>query len=670
LLEVTTGTIGTTENPGTNKVTGGNILVSDGTFKSPPTSDGTTEVNKIEISGATLPSGEVMEIDIDGTKYKGVVSDTGDLTIYLPASATGKEVTVTGGGKTFEGTIGSGGLILTEAAPAPVPTPTPTTPGDLTTKSVPAYQAFFGMWFSAAMEKIEQTTGWTFPDDMTINVKFDDLDDDVVATCGMPPTLSGQKTKEITITFNTDFFDADKPITEVDGKIEGNRFPSDTVLAHELVHGLMYANIPADVVVTIPAWFTEGLAEAAVGNNRFRDFDPTLTTTAGGMNMVQYAHDEVRKMTNATTSDGSYTGGYLFMSWLDNSDGDGSHKIQDLVAELETAASFDAAMLTVFSANSDDMLSMFKAEETAAYAASGSGSNFAPYNTWLADKAGIQSDDGKESDALAGIDSTISDSVKEAKLNLATLVDDVVRIQHNGKNVTFKWDLASAGVAAKQTKVIPPEGVSFAPNSWVKLKANGTEQEVQTDSKGELILDAFGSGEVEIELEHNGVTYKATFTIGDETLDFNQRDEVPADPGDPGTTASGGLVLQIGANGSADQRISVFIEDMSAAGLGIESLSVATIESANKAIDLVDNAVHLVSAQRASLGAVQNRLQSTLNSLGVSIENLSSAESVIRDTDMAKAMMNFTKHNIMQQAAQAMLAQANGLPEGVLQLLR
>jgi flagellin len=67
---------------------------------------------------------------------------------------------------------------------------------------------------------------------------------------------------------------------------------------------------------------------------------------------------------------------------------------------------------------------------------------------------------------------------------------------------------------------------------------------------------------------------------------------------------------------------------------------------------------------------MQNRLESTLNSLGVSIENLSAAESIIRDTDMAKVMASFTKNNILKQAAQAMLAQANGLPQGVLQLLR
>jgi flagellin len=152
-----------------------------------------------------------------------------------------------------------------------------------------------------------------------------------------------------------------------------------------------------------------------------------------------------------------------------------------------------------------------------------------------------------------------------------------------------------------------------------------------------------------------------------------------------GNANAGGLVFQIGANGSDDQRISlnvnamdtksigesgVDVEYAALTGMSVADASVGTIEDANKAIDILDGATQMVSAQRANLGAMQNRLESTLNSLGVSIENLSSAESIIRDTDMAKEMMDFTKNQIKLQAAQAMLAQANSLPQGVLQLLR
>ncbi|GGB50342.1 hypothetical protein GCM10011409_29930 [Lentibacillus populi] len=84
----------------------------------------------------------------------------------------------------------------------------------------------------------------------------------------------------------------------------------------------------------------------------------------------------------------------------------------------------------------------------------------------------------------------------------------------------------------------------------------------------------------------------------------------------------------------------------------------------------IDKAINTVSTQRSSLGAVQNRLEHTINNLGASSENLTAAESRIRDTDMAKEMIEFTKNNILTQAAQAMLAQSNQQPQGVLQLLR
>ena len=109
---------------------------------------------------------------------------------------------------------------------------------------------------------------------------------------------------------------------------------------------------------------------------------------------------------------------------------------------------------------------------------------------------------------------------------------------------------------------------------------------------------------------------------------------------------------------------------MSSSALKVSSISVATRDGANKAIDVVDKAINTVSMQRAGLGALQNRLEHTINSLDVANENLTSAESAIRDTDMAKEMMKFTKQQILSQASQAMLAQANQLPQGVLQLLQ
>jgi flagellin len=130
-----------------------------------------------------------------------------------------------------------------------------------------------------------------------------------------------------------------------------------------------------------------------------------------------------------------------------------------------------------------------------------------------------------------------------------------------------------------------------------------------------------------------------------------------------------GLTFQIGANGTNDQRVSLNVKNMSSGGLGIASAGVSTRDAANKAISSVDSAIKSVSLQRAGLGALQNRLEYTVNNLTTTNENLTAAEAQIRDTDMAEEVINNTKFNILQQASQAMLAQANQAPNSVLQLL-
>ncbi|MEK4629855.1 flagellin [Solibacillus sp. FSL R7-0682] len=129
-----------------------------------------------------------------------------------------------------------------------------------------------------------------------------------------------------------------------------------------------------------------------------------------------------------------------------------------------------------------------------------------------------------------------------------------------------------------------------------------------------------------------------------------------------------GKILQIGAN--SGQVITVGIASMDANALGVDALTLDTSANSQAAITAVEAALTTVSTERSNLGAVQNRLEHTINNLGTTSENLTAAESRIRDTDMAKEMMNFTKNNILMQAAQSMLAQANQQPQGVLQLLQ
>jgi len=130
----------------------------------------------------------------------------------------------------------------------------------------------------------------------------------------------------------------------------------------------------------------------------------------------------------------------------------------------------------------------------------------------------------------------------------------------------------------------------------------------------------------------------------------------------------GQATFHIGAN--TNQNMQVSIENMSSEALGVNSLDVDTQDEANIAIKVIDEAITKVSAERSKLGSIQNRLDHTINNLGTASENLTSSESRIRDVDMAAEMMEFTKNNILSQAAQSMLAQANQQPQGVLQLLQ
>ena len=137
---------------------------------------------------------------------------------------------------------------------------------------------------------------------------------------------------------------------------------------------------------------------------------------------------------------------------------------------------------------------------------------------------------------------------------------------------------------------------------------------------------------------------------------------------------TGSMWFHIGSN--MDQRVQVFIGTMSAAALGVRELgteakiSLATPEDANRAIGTIDEALKKINKQRADLGAYQNRLEKTVVGLDIGAENLQASESRIRDTDMAKEMVDFTKNQVLTQAGTAMIAQANQSAQNVLSLLR
>lgn len=156
------------------------------------------------------------------------------------------------------------------------------------------------------------------------------------------------------------------------------------------------------------------------------------------------------------------------------------------------------------------------------------------------------------------------------------------------------------------------------------------------------------------EIELGGLNFQIDDTLVDNTTDI--------------AVDNNAVTFQIGAN--AGQTTDVTISEMSSSALNIDDLDLTTTEGATSAIDSLEEAIKSVSSERSKLGAMQNRLEHTINNLNTSSENLTAAESRIRDVDMAKEMMEMTKWTTLQQASTAMLAQANSQPEQVLQLLR
>ncbi len=140
--------------------------------------------------------------------------------------------------------------------------------------------------------------------------------------------------------------------------------------------------------------------------------------------------------------------------------------------------------------------------------------------------------------------------------------------------------------------------------------------------------------------------------------------------GTSSTSTTGGLTLQIGDTSDSFNQLNVTIKDCHTSSMGIDAIDISDQKGAQAAVDVIKAAINYVSDVRGTLGATQNRLDHTINNLSVMEENIQDAESTIRDTDVADEMMAYTKNNILIQSAQAMLAQANQVPQGVLQLLQ
>ncbi|MCM3711666.1 flagellin Hag [Sporosarcina luteola] len=234
-------------------------------------------------------------------------------------------------------------------------------------------------------------------------------------------------------------------------------------------------------------------------------------------------------------------------------------------------------------------------------------------------------------------------------------ISEKMRAQIRGLDMAAKN--AQDGISLIQTA----EGGLNETHAILQRMRELTVQAGNTGTQQDTDLQTIQDELDELILEIGGISERTEFN-GKKLLDGEETD---------------GFTFQIGAN--AKQQLTITIGSMAADTLG--SAADATVDSVDVTAwtakedfdaDLakIDGAINMVSAQRSGLGASQNRLEHTINNLGTSAENLTAAESRIRDVDMAKEMMEFTKNNILTQAAQAMLAQSQQSAQGVLQLLR
>ena len=258
----------------------------------------------------------------------------------------------------------------------------------------------------------------------------------------------------------------------------------------------------------------------------------------------------------------------------------------------------------------------------------------------------------------------------KAAIDLSIAHDKQISIGGTKKNISIKFNTFDDTNASKAA--MDADG-----NITVTLKKDTTKEVKYTAAQiQDLIANADTSvatakmsdaekADLAQILKDVSVTGKDV-TIAQADTEFNTHTPTA----DPNRKTGEKLTLQIGDTADSFNKMKVNVGDMHAKALGIADLTIADQDGAAAAIASIKDAINTVSSTRGDLGAIQNRLEHTQNNLSVMTENIQDAESTIRDTDVADEMMAYTKNNILIQSAQAMLAQANQVPQGVLQLLQ
>ena len=281
-------------------------------------------------------------------------------------------------------------------------------------------------------------------------------------------------------------------------------------------------------------------------------------------------------------------------------------------------------------------------------------------------------------DAIGTVDGV---TVKAKGTTAATLSDNgdvkigTVQLVSSNADITIEKPNDANSKSANVTKV-----VSDGTNVTVTLKDGTEKTDTVANIKTNYEIDGTKKGTAIIskalKAENTNAEISGTYTGNLDKLAVGADVNAKLAIGSAGTSALSSdtkaliLNLHVGADSESTNKISIAIDSMSAKGIGVNGLDVSTEAGATNSIDTIKDAIQKVSSQRSSLGAVQNRLEHTINNLDNVVENTTSAESRIRDTDMAKEMVNYSKNNILAQAGQSMLAQANQSNQGVLSLLQ
>lgn len=240
-----------------------------------------------------------------------------------------------------------------------------------------------------------------------------------------------------------------------------------------------------------------------------------------------------------------------------------------------------------------------------------------------------------------------------------------------GENYVGKFSLAADNTADKGIKVtVASDGTTVDIALGAKADANYSTADIEAAVKtaAQSLLD----GGTVADADQDKIKALLSFRLDGDDMKLSAGTAITKVEESTILDANvkGVLTLQIGDTNKDYNQLTIGIADMHTAGLKIDDIDISSLSGAQGAIDKIKTAINTVSTSRGKLGAIQNRLEHTINNLGVTTENITSAESRIRDVDMAKEMMNYTKNSVLVQSAQAMLAQANQQPQSILQLLQ